>query len=123
MKIQEIYEDFHDKMLYLVVWDRDKFCILMEEKGVDTDDWGNPYWLYYYVDWEGGYIRLKEKRLDYLLHELSHYIRDIAEKIWYEKEALHEYPSYAIEWYTKQCCKTLQLTNIGMGKKKGGKKC
>lgn len=118
MKIHKIYEDFYDKTLYLCVWDWDKFCVLLEKKWVDTNDWWNPLGMYLYVDWEGWYIWLKEKRLDYLLHELNHYIRDIMERIWYKMDdALHEYPSYAIEWYMKECCRILQLKNIQWRKK------
>lgn len=111
MKKYVIYEDFHEKNLYIYVWDYEKFCRLMDKKWVDTseEDWDKPLALYHYIDGEGGFIWLSKPIQSYLLHELVHYTRDIWAKIGYGKEELHEYYAYAMEWYIKTCKKKMKI--------------
>ena len=81
----------------------------MEALDCDTLEWGNPLAMYIYVDWKGWYIRLWEAKIERFIHELTHYTRDIWEKIWYTDEPLHEYYAYAMEFYIKEARKKIKL--------------
>ena len=108
MKKYLIVDNFHEKDLYICIGDYEAFCIEMEKLDCDTLERGNPLAMYIYVDGKWGYIRLWQAKIERLIHELTHYTRDIGEKIWYTDEPLHEYYAYAMEFYVKEAKKKIK---------------
>lgn len=111
MEKHTITDTFHEKDLYIYIGDYDTFVQEMEDKWCDTLDWGNPLAMYIYVDWYGWVIWIGKRKLTRFIHELTHYTRDIGEKIWYTKEHEHEYYAYAMEYYTREAKKKIRFTS------------
>lgn len=109
MKKYLITDDFHEKDLYIYIGDYEAFCKVMDKLDCDSSDRWNPLAMYIYVDWKWWYIRLWQAKIERLIHELTHYTREIGEKIGYTNEPLHEYYAYAMEYYTKEAKKKIRF--------------
>ena len=109
MKKYLITDNFHEKDLYIYIGDYDKFVLEMEALDCDTLERWNPLAMYIYIDWKWWCIRLWQAKIERLIHELTHYTREIGEKIWYTNEALHEYYAYAMEFYIREAKKKIKF--------------
>lgn len=127
MKAFDIYDPLHDRKVGIFLCEYDMFLDVAKQYWVNIDDLEEePLWLTFE---EEQLIRLSKPDISLIVHELTHLVLFMGQKMWYEFVWGSEYYAYSMEYFTKQVIEKLGLhtksDTMKKGTKKGkwGKKC